>query len=474
MPQDPNHEIKRKLLIVPTLAIAAVSVTTAITAAMIAAAYTDTPLPGSAYLSIAAATVTIVALFSFLIVSVMRRTFISRLDKLQSGLFAFFDYLAGKREEVHYIDEDTGGISRAINSRIAELEKGLVADRAFLHELVQTVDAVKQGDFTRRIAGRPDHAMLRKAYENIDAMLESLEHNIGRDLKKILAVIENYAREDYREKIEHPAGAIEVAIDKLGAEIAAMLHTERANSLGFREKASFVNRNIQSAYDNIDSDLNSELKTIEETVGHVTHHILENVQSASFISSYSQSVTDAAQEGQSLAQHTAEAISQINEQIATIEDAITVIDKITMQTNILSLNAAVEASTAGEAGKGFAVVAQEVRRLAAQTAKASREIKSVVTAARAKAAQGNEISANMIEGYNHLVTQVSKTMDLVYKITQTSNQQEDSIQQIHTLVSSMQHHIEQALHELEDARQYSRENVDRAEEIVAGIEEKRF
>jgi methyl-accepting chemotaxis protein len=71
-------------------------------------------------------------------------------------------------------------------------------------------------------------------------------------------------------------------------------------------------------------------------------------------------------------------MDEIDNQVNAINEAITVIDQIAFQTNILSLNAAVEAATAGEAGKGFAVVAQEVRNLANRSADAAREIKNLV------------------------------------------------------------------------------------------------
>ena len=79
--------------------------------------------------------------------------------------------------------------------------------------------------------------------------------------------------------------------------------------------------------------------------------------------------------GQDLVNKTVSSMEDINKQALAINEAIGVIDQIAFQTNILSLNAAVEAATAGETGKGFAVVAQEVRNLATRSAEAANEIK---------------------------------------------------------------------------------------------------
>ncbi|MFV7791462.1 methyl-accepting chemotaxis protein, partial [Aliarcobacter lanthieri] len=98
---------------------------------------------------------------------------------------------------------------------------------------------------------------------------------------------------------------------------------------------------------------------------------------------------------------------------AAISEAIGVNDNIAFQTNILSINAAVEAATAGEAGKGFAVVAQEVRNLASRSAEAAKEIKDIVELATRKANDGKNIANSMIEGYKDLNYSISQTMNLI-------------------------------------------------------------
>src|SRR5690606_17581489 len=109
-------------------------------------------------------------------------------------------------------------------------------------------------------------------------------------------------------------------------------------------------------------------------------------------------VTYSASLGEKLANQTTTAMEEINTQVNLVNEAIGVIDNIAFQTNILSLNAAVEAATAGEAGKGFAVVAQEVRNLATRSAEAAKEIKEIVERATVKANEGKSIATNMIEG----------------------------------------------------------------------------
>jgi methyl-accepting chemotaxis protein len=145
-----------------------------------------------------------------------------------------------------------------------------------------------------------------------------------------------------------------------------------------------------------------------------------------------------------------------------------------MQTNILSLNAAVEASTAGEAGKGFAVVAQEVRNLAAQTSTAAKEIQAVVDLAKEKALYGNQISSKMLNGYKQLVDQVSENMEIIHNITKNSNLQDSQIVHINELVKNMQEMIIDSLNLLKDANNQSDINRQRAKKLLEFTKEKKF
>lgn len=131
-------------------------------------------------------------------------------------------------------------------------------------------------------------------------------------------------------------------------------------------------------------------------------------------------------------------MDEIDEQVTLINNAITVIDQIAFQTNILALNASVEAATAGELGKGFTVVAQEVRNLAARSSQAAKQIKDLVENATIKAKEGRDISDEMINGYNTLNKDIEQTLQLIKEVSFSSLEQEKSIIQINDTISKLE------------------------------------
>ena len=158
---------------------------------------------------------------------------------------------------------------------------------------------------------------------------------------------------------------------------------------------------------------------------------------------YSNEITRASSQGEKLANRTTQAMDEINTQVNLVNEAISVIDQIAFQTNILSLNAAVEAATAGEAGKGFAVVAQEVRNLASRSAEAAKDIKNIVEDATKKANEGKDIANEMIEGYKGLNDSISQTINLISDVEMSSKEQLLGIEQINDAVNQLDQQTQQ-------------------------------
>jgi methyl-accepting chemotaxis protein len=197
-------------------------------------------------------------------------------------------------------------------------------------------------------------------------------------------------------------------------------------------------------------------------------------QNIAKMTSYANEVSSSVSIGQDLASRTASSMDEINEQTQAIADSITVIDQIAFQTNILSLNSAVEAATAGEAGKGFAVVAQEVRNLAARSAEAAKEIKDLVESATQKANGGKAISNEMIEGYDKLNQNIHNTLELINDVSTSSKEQFSAMEQINDTVNRLDRVTQQNAAAASEANKVASEVNEIAEKVVQQADEKEF
>ena len=202
-------------------------------------------------------------------------------------------------------------------------------------------------------------------------------------------------------------------INELSDIINLMLFQNKKNGITLEQISKQLLKNV----DILNQSANEGAASLEETaaaIEEITSTIRNNTEKISTMNHIAKDVTISANNGEKLANATNLSMDEINNQVCAINEAITVIDQIAFQTNILSLNAAVEAATAGEAAK---------------------EIKHLVEIATSKANDGKKIANEMIEGYIHLNSNIAKTIDLISDVSQSSREQQLGIEQINDAIN---------------------------------------
>jgi methyl-accepting chemotaxis protein len=166
-----------------------------------------------------------------------------------------------------------------------------------------------------------------------------------------------------------------------------------------------------------------------------------------------------------------EAMTAINESSEQIGKVIKVIEEIAFQTNLLALNAAVEAARAGEHGKGFAVVADEVRNLAMRAAEAAKETTSLIETAATRSREGASVTEDFGDALSEIVTNVSKMTQLINSIARASEEQAQGVDQVNSAVGQMDKVTQQNAASAEESASAAEELSSQAESLKSIVNE---
>ena len=166
-----------------------------------------------------------------------------------------------------------------------------------------------------------------------------------------------------------------------------------------------------------------QLKEISNSIRSLHTQTVQNAENARNAENLTQSAKDGSNEGREKMGRMVQAMEAITKSSSEIKNIIRVIDDIAFQTNLLALNAAVEAARAGQHGKGFAVVAEEVRNLAARSAKAARETAGLIEESIQHVGLGSNVAHETSESLNGITDQVEKINQIVASISEESDLQ---------------------------------------------------
>jgi len=201
----------------------------------------------------------------------------------------------------------------------------------------------------------------------------------------------------------------------------------------------------------------ASLEEISASLNQLSSQTSTNAENANTANQLSVEARNAAQNGSQKMQEMVAAMTEINAAGQSISKIIKVIDEIAFQTNLLALNAAVEAARAGQHGKGFAVVAEEVRNLAARSAKAAAETSELIEGSVQKTANGTSIAGQTATALQAIVGGIGKVTDLVAEIAAASSEQAQGVSQINQGITQID--------------QVTQQNTASAEEGAAAAEE---
>ena len=401
---------------------------------------------------------------------------LEEIDKYFQQLIEFLSY---EKSEFEYV-ESTGNkkvddMFKNWNQQIKKFDKRTKDDMRVLGEIVLTADKVEQGIYKCRIKGDSDNPTISTLRNTLNKMLISIDDATSR----ISRVVTSYTNDDFTDYIKvvdnykDDMKLLMESINLLGKELGNSAKNNYDNGETLEESASTMTNSMN----NLASKANEQAASLEETAAaleEITSITRNNTQNATKMATLGQVVKKSVLSGEELASKTASSMDEINEKVKAINSAITVIDQIAFQTNILSLNAAVEAATAGEAGKGFAVVAQEVRNLANRSAEAAKEIKNLVEEANIKTNDGKLISSDMIEGYKELNKNISETINIIEDVSAASKEQMLGIEQINQTVNMLDRVTQENAFESNQIKEISQSVSTLAYELLTDAKSKKF
>jgi methyl-accepting chemotaxis protein len=356
------------------------------------------------------------------------------LSIIQFGIRDFSNYLLRKQKSILPItvnsEDEFAEMAAMINENIFAIQTGIKKDARLISEVSEVAMKVKNGFYSYKVTATADNEMLEELKDKFNEMIETTNSNI----QKLITALSHYGNSDFTyhintKEISGNFGSLVEETNELGTTVSELIAIITTSG----EKLQSSTKRLALSAETLSSSSSEQAASLEETasaIEEITSTIRNTAEQADIMATLAVDANKSAKEGDLLAKATKEAMEEIARATDAINEAVTIVDKIAFQTNILSLNATVEAARAGDAGRGFAAVASEVRNLASRSSDAVKKITELVTVARTKANEGRQIANTMKEGFENLSQKTSKTSEIVEFVAIANKEQMAGIEQI--------------------------------------------
>jgi len=316
------------------------------------------------------------------------------------------------------------------------------AEVAVEKEVSAIVVAASMGDFSKRFELHDKVGFLRELGEGLNQMLYSSETGLN-EVTRVLGALScgdltKTITNDYQGTFGQLKDNTNATVEKLKSIIHQIKDATDCINTGAKEIAS-GNSDLSHRTEEQATSLEQTAASMEELTSSVQHNT-ENAKQTNLLAIGAAEIAD---QGGAVVGQVVATMNDIKDSSLKIEEIISVIDDIAFQTNILAINAAIEAARAGTHGQGFAVVAGEVRNLAQRAAASAGEIKILIEDAVKKIDDGSGLAAQAGKTMDEVLNSIRGVTGMMSEITAASVEQSAGIEQVNQAINQMDYVTQQ-------------------------------